>query len=97
MTGVDRRQPELDPLVREAIKIREKLYPQLDDDTFARQILAISPSYWSKIKRGEVSGRGGRFVRHLLRRFPHLALFLASDFPNGSAGQKAPSDGTEAA
>lgn len=77
----EERQPT--PLVREAMALEAALYPGVSDERFAKTVLGISPAYWSRLRAGKAAG-GGRFMRNLLRRWPHLALTLSD---GSEAGQ----------
>ena len=71
--------PELDPLVTKAKEYQA--HSGMTDERFAREVLRITPGYWSKLRRGIAAGSGGKFVRAMLTRFPELAFSSASGLP----------------
>lgn len=68
----------VDPLVPRLIAVQE-LYG-VNDSTFARSVLQMTPGTWSRLKSGQRQG-GGKFTRRAFAVLADPASFLPSNVP----------------
>ena len=79
------REKAVDPLVARLAAIQAA--SGMKDGAFARDVLGISASYWSKLRQGQQRG-GGDFVRKAMAVLTQSSFSLPSAFPFDATNKK---------
>ncbi|MAG35322.1 MAG: hypothetical protein CL878_03610 [Dehalococcoidia bacterium] len=75
----------LTPLVCYVLHQQERF--GMSDGQFAREVLGLSPAYYSYLKRGGRQGKGGKFIASVVARFPDAAFLLPPATSNRKPNQ----------